>query len=109
VYLPELTLQTDAVRPNAWPTLFGVSGAIALLRPLIDAGLLPKRFPPYRQLVVNSGGGTPDAWRKCRSAQRAPAYEFCYARLDWNHKHILRNHEVRGIEPSPGTMPLKYS
>ena len=89
---PELDAgQLEAVRKAervANPGCYA-SGAIALLRPLVDAGLLPGDYPVILPAVSGySGGGRPmiEAYEVSDPAQRAPAYEL-YA-LGLNHKHI---------------------
>jgi N-acetyl-gamma-glutamyl-phosphate reductase len=89
---PELDAgQLDAVRKAervANPGCYA-SGAIALLRPLVDAGLLPGDYPVTLPAVSGySGGGRPmiEAYEASDPALRAPAYEL-YA-LSLNHKHI---------------------
>ena len=61
------------------------TGAIALIRPLVDAGLIPRDFPLCLPAVSGySGGGRPmiEAYEQ----GKAPAYEL-YA-LGLKHKHI---------------------
>ena len=61
------------------------TGAIALIRPLVDAGLIPKDFPLVLPSVSGySGGGRSmiEAYEK----NQAPAYEI-YG-LGFNHKHV---------------------
>ena len=85
---PELCAgQADAIRhaqrvanPGCYAT-----GAIALIRPLVDAGLLPRDFPLCLPSISGySGGGRPmiEAYEQ----GLAPAYEL-YA-LGLKHKHI---------------------
>ena len=85
---PELDAQqTDAVRtakrvanPGCYPT-----GAIALIRPLVDAGIMPPDFP----LTVNavsgySGGGR--SMIESYEAGTAPSFELYGLALE--HKHV---------------------
>jgi N-acetyl-gamma-glutamyl-phosphate reductase len=61
------------------------TGAIALLRPLIDAGLLPAEFPVAINAISGySGGGK--AMIEAHERDGGPAYEL-YA-LEAEHKHI---------------------
>ena len=61
------------------------TGAIALLRPLRDAGLLPDDYPVTINAVSGySGGGRPMI--EAHEAERGPAFEL-YA-LDLAHKHL---------------------
>ncbi len=66
--------------PGCYPT-----GAIALLRPLVDAGLLPADHPVSVNAVSGySGGGK--AMIEAHEAEGGPAFEF-YA-LGLEHKHV---------------------
>jgi N-acetyl-gamma-glutamyl-phosphate reductase len=106
---PELDAgQLDAVRkadrvanPGCYAT-----GAIALLRPLIDAGLLPKDYPVTLPAVSGySGGGRPmiEAYEGTDPARRAPAYEL-YA-LGLSHKHIPEIMKYGGLTRRPVFLP----
>ena len=85
---PELSPeQAEAVRgaarvanPGCYPT-----GAIALIRPLVDAGILPADFPVTVNAVSGySGGGK--SMIEAYEAGRAPAFEL-YG-LGLAHKHL---------------------
>jgi N-acetyl-gamma-glutamyl-phosphate reductase len=66
--------------PGCYPT-----GAIALLRPLVDAGLLPPDYPISVNAVSGySGGGR--AMIEAHEAEGGPAFEL-YA-LGLEHKHV---------------------
>ena len=106
---PELDAgQTEAVRKAdrvANPGCYA-SGAIALLRPLVDAGLLPKDYPVTLSAVSGySGGGRPmiEAYEAADPLGRAPAYEL-YA-LGLNHKHIPEIMKYGGLTRRPVFMP----
>ncbi len=96
--------QADAVRhaervanPGCYAT-----GAIALIRPLIDAGLVPKDFPLCLPSVSGySGGGR--AMIEDYEAGRAPAYEV-YA-LGLKHKHIPEIMRYTGLSCRPLFVP----
>lgn len=78
------------------------SGAIALLRPLIDAGLLPVDHPVCLPAVSGySGGGRTmiEAYEK----GEAPAYEL-YA-LGLKHKHIPEIMAYTGLKRRPIFLP----
>ncbi len=65
------------------------TGAIAMLRPLIEAGVLPSDYPVCLSAVSGySGGGRQmiEAYEAADAAHRAPAFEL-YA-LGLQHKHI---------------------
>jgi N-acetyl-gamma-glutamyl-phosphate reductase len=102
---PELcAVQVDAVRqaqrvanPGCYAT-----GAIALLRPLVDAGLLPADFPVCLPSVSGySGGGR--TMIEDYEAGRAPAYE-AYA-LGLQHKHIPEILRYTGMTRRPLFVP----
>ncbi|MFN5178171.1 N-acetyl-gamma-glutamyl-phosphate reductase, partial [Limnohabitans sp.] len=78
------------------------TGAIALIRPLVDAGLVPKDFPLCLPSVSGySGGGR--AMIEDYEAGRAPAYEV-YA-LGLKHKHIPEIMRYTGLSCRPLFVP----
>jgi N-acetyl-gamma-glutamyl-phosphate reductase len=102
---PELTPgQSDAVRaaqrvanPGCYAT-----GAIALLRPLVDAGLLPADFPVCLPSVSGySGGGR--SMIEDFEAGKAPLFE-AYA-LGLKHKHIPEIVRYTGLTRRPLFVP----
>lgn len=102
---PELSPeQAEAVRtaervanPGCYAT-----GAIALLRPLVQAGVLPKDYPVALPAVSGySGGGRPMI--EDYEAGRAPAFQL-YA-LGLAHKHIPEIMAYTGLERQPVFLP----
>ncbi len=78
------------------------TGAIALLRPLVDAGLLPADFPVCLPSVSGySGGGRPMI--EAYEAGTAPAMEL-YG-LGLKHKHILEIMRYTGLTRRPLFVP----
>jgi N-acetyl-gamma-glutamyl-phosphate reductase len=78
------------------------TGAIALIRPLVDAGLLPKDFPLTLPSVSGySGGGRPmiEAYEK----GEAPAFEL-YG-LSLKHKHLPEIMAYTGLTRRPVFIP----
>ena len=78
------------------------TGAIAIVRPLIDAGLIPKDFPLALPSVSGySGGGRPmiEAYEK----GEAPPHEV-YA-LGLKHKHIPEIMKYTGLASRPMFVP----
>jgi len=78
------------------------TGAIALLRPLVDAGLIPKDFPLCLPSVSGySGGGRPmiEAYEQ----GKAPAFEL-YG-LGLKHKHIPEIMAYTGLTRRPLFVP----
>jgi N-acetyl-gamma-glutamyl-phosphate reductase len=102
---PELTGgQADRVRNAAKVTNPGchATGAIALLRPLVEAGLLPADHPVSIGSVSGySGGGK--AMIELYESGRAPAYEI-YA-LGLEHKHIPEITQYSGLRRRPIFVP----
>jgi N-acetyl-gamma-glutamyl-phosphate reductase len=102
---PELALgQADKVRqakrvanPGCYAT-----GAIALLRPLLDAGLIPRDFPLSLPSVSGySGGGR--SMIEAYEAGTAPLFE-AYA-LGLSHKHIPEIMHCTGLTCRPLFIP----
>lgn len=78
------------------------TGAIALLRPLIDAGLIPRDFPLCLPSVSGySGGGR--SMIEAYEQGRAPAFEL-YA-LGLKHKHIPEIMACTGLTRRPLFVP----
>lgn len=78
------------------------TGAIAILRPLVDAGLLPRDFPVSLPSVSGySGGGR--AMIEAYEAGTAPLHE-AYA-LGLSHKHIPEIQRYTGLTRRPIFIP----
>ena len=102
---PELSATQSEAVAQAWrvsnPGCYA-TGAIALLRPLIDAGLLPPDFPVCLPSVSGySGGGR--SMIEAYEAGRAPAFEL-YA-LGLEHKHIPEIMRYGGLTRRPLFVP----
>ena len=83
--------------PGCYPT-----GALALLRPLVDAGLLPRDYPVVLPSVSGySGGGR--SMIDAHDAGNAPAYEV-YG-LDLKHKHLPEIVKYSGLSRRPIFIP----
>ncbi|MEZ5776535.1 MAG: N-acetyl-gamma-glutamyl-phosphate reductase [Hyphomicrobiaceae bacterium] len=83
--------------PGCYPT-----GAVALLRPLVDAGLLPPDYPVTVNAVSGySGGGR--QMIEAYEAGRAPAFEL-YA-LGLEHKHLPELERYAGLTRRPIFVP----
>ena len=102
---PELCAgQLDAVRTATRVSNPGcyATGAIALLRPLVDAGLVPPDFPVALPSVSGyTGGGRPMI--EAYEAGNAPPYE-AYA-LGLAHKHIPEILHYTGMTRRPIFIP----
>ena len=83
--------------PGCYPT-----GAIALLRPLVDAGLMPPDYPVTVTAVSGySGGGR--SMIEAYEAGTAPAFEFYGLGLE--HKHIAELQRYTGLTRRPLFLP----
>ncbi|SEO47341.1 N-acetyl-gamma-glutamyl-phosphate reductase [Methylobacterium sp. ap11] len=83
--------------PGCYPT-----GAIALLRPLIDAGLVPVDFPVSINAVSGySGGGR--KMIEAYEAGEAPAFQL-YG-LGFGHKHLPETQKYSGLTRRPIFVP----
>ncbi|MFO1032653.1 MAG: N-acetyl-gamma-glutamyl-phosphate reductase [Hyphomicrobiales bacterium] len=77
--------------PGCWP-----QGLIALARPLIDAGLMPKDYPvSYHGVSGYTGGGKKMIEDYEAKGQAAPQY-FPYA-LGFSHKHLPEMKAYTGL------------
>ena len=96
--------QADAIaaarkvaNPGCYPT-----GAIALLRPLVDAGVLPQDYPVTINAVSGySGGGK--AMIAAHEASGGPAFEL-YG-LGLSHKHVPETQRNSGLTRRPIFVP----
>jgi N-acetyl-gamma-glutamyl-phosphate reductase len=78
------------------------TGAIALVRPLVDAGLLPKDYPVVLPSVSGySGGGR--SMIEAHEAGQAPAFEV-YG-LGLKHKHLAEIVKFTGLTRRPIFIP----
>lgn len=84
--------------PGCYPT-----GAIALLRPLADAGLLPADFPVTVNAVSGYSGGGKSMIESYEVSKTAPAFEL-YA-LGLEHKHIPELMAYARLERRPIFVP----
>ena len=83
--------------PGCYPT-----GAIALIRPLVDAGLLAKDHPVTVNAVSGySGGGK--AMIEAYEAGKAPAFELYGLGLE--HKHAAELHKYSALTQRPIFVP----
>ena len=94
----EAIVQAERVsNPGCYAT-----GAIALLRPLVDAGLVPTDYPVVLPSVSGySGGGR--SMIEAHDAGQAPAYEL-YA-LGLKHKHMPEIMKYTGLVRRPIFVP----
>jgi N-acetyl-gamma-glutamyl-phosphate reductase len=103
---PELDKrQADAIRsaprvanPGCYPT-----GGIALLRPLVDAGLLPADYPVAVNAVSGYSGGGKSMIETYEVAHSAPDFEL-YG-LGLSHKHVPELQRYSGLTRRPIFVP----
>jgi N-acetyl-gamma-glutamyl-phosphate reductase len=83
--------------PGCYPT-----GAIALIRPLVDSGLLAKDYPVTVNAVSGySGGGK--SMIEAHEAGKAPAFELYGLGLE--HKHVAELHKFSALTQRPIFVP----
>lgn len=97
--------QADAIRkaklvanPGCYPT-----GAVALVRPLVDAGLLAKDFPVTINAVSGYSGGGRQMIEAYEVSKTAPAFELYGLGLE--HKHVPELTMYAGLTRRPIFVP----
>jgi N-acetyl-gamma-glutamyl-phosphate reductase len=99
--LPGQSERVAAARKVANPGCYA-TGAIALLRPLVDAGLVPADHPVAINAVSGySGGGR--AMIAAHEGDGGPAFEL-YA-LGLEHKHVAETQQYAGLSRRPIFVP----
>jgi N-acetyl-gamma-glutamyl-phosphate reductase len=96
--------QADAIRASAHVSNPGCysTGAIALLRPLVDAGLVPASFPVSINAVSGySGGGR--SMIEGYEAGTSPSFELYGLGLE--HKHVPETMKYTGLTTRPIFVP----
>ncbi len=84
--------------PGCYPT-----GGIALMRPLVDAGLLPKDYPVVMQGFSGYSGGGRQMIEAYEVTKTAPALDL-YG-LGLQHKHVPELHLYSGLSRRPIFVP----
>ncbi|MGG5810038.1 N-acetyl-gamma-glutamyl-phosphate reductase [Falsiroseomonas sp. CW058] len=97
--------QEDAIRgaarvanPGCYPT-----GGIALLRPLVEAGILPPDYPVTVNAVSGYSGGGKSMIAEFEPARTAPPF-FLYG-LTLEHKHLAEMQHYSGLSRRPIFVP----
>lgn len=97
--------QADAIRhakrvgnPGCYPT-----GAIALIRPMIDAGIMPKDYPVTVNAVSGYSGGGKSMIESYEVSKTTPVFEL-YA-LGLEHKHVPELMAYTGLTRRPIFVP----
>ena len=87
----KIAVASRVANPGCWP-----QGLIALVKPLLDAGLLPKKYPiSYHGVSGYTGGGKKMIEDYVAQGDKAPQY-FPYA-LGFNHKHLPEMKHYTGL------------
>jgi len=87
----------NVANPGCYPT-----GAIGLIRPLVDAGILPKDYPVTINAVSGySGGGK--SMIQAHDTDRGPAFELYGLKLE--HKHVPETQLYAGLTRRPIFVP----
>ena len=95
--VPRIAAAQQVANPGCYPT-----GAIGLIRPLVDAGLIPSDYPLTINAVSGySGGGK--AMIQSHEAQHGPAFEL-YG-LGLSHKHVAETQLYGGLTRRPIFVP----
>ncbi len=100
--LPEQSKAIAAARrvtnPGCYPT-----GAIALLRPLVDAGVLPADYPVTVNAVSGYSGGGKSMIAAYEVEKTAPAFELYGLGLE--HKHVPEIQKYSALQRRPIFVP----
>jgi N-acetyl-gamma-glutamyl-phosphate reductase len=92
-----ISLASRVANPGCYPT-----GAIGLIRPLVDAGLIPADYPITINAVSGySGGGK--SMIAAHEHEQGPAFEL-YA-LGLEHKHVAETQKYGGLSRRPIFVP----
>ena len=87
----------NVANPGCYPT-----GAIGLLRPLVDAGIVPKDYPVTINAVSGySGGGK--SMIQAHDTEHGPAFELYSLNLE--HKHVPETQLYGGLTRRPIFVP----
>ena len=93
-----IKVATHVANPGCYPT-----GAIALIRPLVDAGLVPAETGVTVNAVSGYSGGGKPMIESYEVAKTAPAFEL-YG-LGLAHKHVPELHRYSGLTRRPIFVP----
>jgi N-acetyl-gamma-glutamyl-phosphate reductase len=89
---------TRVTNPGCYPT-----GAIALLRPLVDAGVMPADYPVTVNAVSGYSGGGKAMIAAYEVEKNAPAFELYGLGLE--HKHVPEIQKYAGLTRRPIFVP----
>lgn len=92
-----IALAKNVANPGCYPT-----GAIGLIRPLVDAGMIPRDFPITINAVSGySGGGK--SMIQAHDTDHGPAFELYSLKLE--HKHVPETQLYGGLTRRPIFVP----
>ncbi len=92
-----IAMARKVANPGCYPT-----GAIGLIRPLVEAGIMPADYPVTINAVSGySGGGK--SMIQAHEQTGGPAFELYGLRLD--HKHLPETHLYAGLRRQPIFVP----
>ena len=106
---PELTSEAeDHIRntkrvsnPGCYPT-----GAVALIRPLVDAGIIPETYGLTVNAISGYSGGGKELIALCeKGGGDDKVAAFCLYGLDQNHKHLPEMRVHGGLAQDPIFLP----
>ena len=106
---PELAQeQADKIRtskrvsnPGCYPT-----GMLALIRPLVDAGIIPAEYGITVEAISGYSGGGKELIALCEAPEKTErASAFCLYGIDQNHKHLPEMRIHAGLTRDPIFLP----
>ncbi|MDD4616094.1 MAG: N-acetyl-gamma-glutamyl-phosphate reductase [Alphaproteobacteria bacterium] len=106
---PEMTKdQTEKIRsskrvanPGCYPT-----GAIGLIRPLVDAGIIPSDYGITVSAMSGYSGGGKEMIALCQSGEKNErASSYCLYGIDQRHKHLPEMRVHGGLTQDPIFLP----
>ncbi len=91
--------------PGCYPT-----GAIAMIRPLVDAGIIPASFGLTITAISGYSGGGKELIALCeKGGPDEKAAAFCLYGIDQNHKHLSEMRAHSGLDQDPIFLPAYSS
>lgn len=106
---PEMTLgQRELIRAATRVSNPGcyATGAIAMIRPLVDAGIISPDYPVTLNALSGYSGGGKELIAICESeAIKGRGAPFCLYGLDQNHKHLPEIQKYAELSEAPVFLP----
>ncbi|MBD3919276.1 N-acetyl-gamma-glutamyl-phosphate reductase [Paenibacillus sp. PR3] len=112
--LPEIDLQRERIHSATRVSVPGchATGLILSLRPLIDAGIVPRDYPVTCTSITGYSGAGRNGIEEYENPALAVAKQLNVPRhysLQRNHKHIPEMQLLTGLEYEPSFTPVKAS